>query len=66
MHECMAACDVCMGVCRFVGGRVGVCTFILETLCIGSHSEENEMSDGAKRLLGDWQEGREGHVGKFE
>lgn len=33
---------------------------------IGGHSEENEMSGRAKRLLGDWQEGREGHVGKFE
>lgn len=66
MHERMPACDVCMSACRFVGGRVGVCTFMLETLHIGGHSEENEMSDRAKRLLGDWQEGREGHVDKFE
>lgn len=47
-------------------GGWGGCAFILKTLHIGGHSEENEMSDRAKRLLRDWQEGRAGHVGKCE
>jgi hypothetical protein len=57
---------VSMGARGFAGRRIGGCTFIPKTLHIGGHSEENEMSDRAKRLLGDWQEGREGHVDKYE
>lgn len=28
--------------------------------------EENELSHHAERLLGDWQEEREGEIGKYE
>lgn len=40
-------------------------TFIPKTLHICGHQEENEMSHRAEHLLGDWQEGREGYVGKY-
>lgn len=64
MHECMPApVYACMCVCQREGRR---CAFIPKTLHTGGHGEENEMSDRAERLLGDWQEGREGHVGKYQ
>lgn len=64
MHERAPAPGyACLRVCRRGGGG---CAFIPKTLHIGGHGEENEMSDRAERLLGDWQEGREGHVGKYQ
>lgn len=64
MHERAPAPGyACLRVCRREGGG---CAFIPKTLHIGGHGEENEMSDRAERLLGDWQEGREGHVGKYQ
>lgn len=59
MHERVPApVYACVCICWREGRR---CTFIPKTLHIGSHGEENEMSDRAERLLRDWQEGRGGY-----
>lgn len=60
MHECASARVYRrLWVCRRQGWG---CTFIPKALPVGGHSEENEMSDRAQRLLEDWQEGREGRI----
>lgn len=62
----MSACPhLCTRACGLVGGG-GEHTFIPKTLHTGGHAEENEMSDRAESLPGDWQEGREGFVGKYQ
>lgn len=40
--------------------------FIPQTLNVGGHREESELSGRAECWLGDWQEEREGYVGKYE
>lgn len=54
--------DQCMWVCQREAREY---TFIPKTLHICGHQEENEMSHLAEHLLRDWQEGREGYVGKY-
>lgn len=63
MHEHVpTGVDQYMWVCQRQGRGY---MFTPKTLLICGHQEENEMSDRAEHLLGDWQEAREGYVGKY-
>lgn len=64
MHDC--ALPMCTPAGGSVGGRLWEFEFITQILNVGGHREESELSGCAECWLGDWQEGREGYVGKYE
>ncbi|KFO26785.1 Astrotactin-2 [Fukomys damarensis] len=65
IHELMPV-PVYIGACACIAGRPGECAFIPKTLHTSGHSEENEMFDRAKCLLGDWQEEKKKDVSEYE